>query len=152
VKAGVTSGMKGRRRWWVIGGVLGAIAVSGGLVAVLGGTSGDADEPGGQVEGTLDGERVEWRHEFPEAHAGDVWITVEAADESPRTVTITWGEWQRRLSHDASGRQTYVFTKNPGPTVETVVRAEPAAVVTFGTGTPPAEAEDVNAGWTRVVT
>jgi hypothetical protein len=142
--------MRGRRLWAIIGGVLGAIAVSGGLVAVLGNSENDAEGQDESAEETLAGAQEEWRHEFPESHAGQVWITVEAPDDEPRMVTITWGEWERRVTHTAEGPRTYVFTKDPGPTVPTVVRAEPAAVVEFGAGAPPDGSENVDEGWTRV--
>jgi hypothetical protein len=80
-----------------------------------------------------------------------VWITVEAPDSDVRTIVVTWGAWQRRIVHEGSDVASYRFTKDPGATVPIVVDVEPDAVVTFGSGTPPPDSEDVNAGWTSNV-
>ena len=143
----------------MIGGVLGAAVVSGALLAVLnerdGGGSGDVDggsgssSNGGSGSQAAEDARGEWEHHFPETYSGPVWITVEAPDDEVRTVTITWGEWQRTIVHSAAGPATYEFHKNPGPTVPTTVTVEPAAKITFGSGAPPTGAEDVNDNWNR---
>jgi hypothetical protein len=128
--------------------VVGVIAVSGALIAVVS-ASGDGDEPkpGRPVE------ESSYDHEFPADYAGPVWITVDAADAGARTITIAWGPWERRIIHEDAGPVTYVFTKNPpspdDENVPTTVTVEPAARVEFGNGpTPPAGAVDVNADWT----
>lgn len=148
------------RLWAWIGTVLGAVAVSGALVAVLHQSDGDSgDRPAGaseQVGPPPAAGRQHWKHEWPATYAGPVWITVDPPDDVPRTVTITWGPWQRQILHDDAAPVTYLFGKSPtaagDATVPTAVDVDPAAVVTFGSGTPPPEAVDINDGWTRVST
>lgn len=146
------------RLWaWVGTTVLGAVAVSGALVAVLH----QRDDPNGsdRPAGASPGQppaagRRHWQHEWAASYAGPVWITVDPPDDVPRTITITWGPWQRQLLHDGAAPKTYSFEKSPTgqgeETVPTSVDVDPAAVVMFGSGTPPDGAVDVKAGWTRV--
>lgn len=149
--------MAGARRWVWIGGAIGAMAVSGALVAVLnehdngeGGGTGGAGEAGDSADETVpEPGQTHWRYTYPESYAGPVWITVEAPDNRVRQVTITWGAWQRRLVHEDVEPTTYLFNKSPGPTVPIAVDVEPEATVTFGSGTPSPDAEDINAGWTQ---
>jgi hypothetical protein len=171
----VSSGAQERRRspyWWTIGGVLGALAVSGAVWAAMGqdGSDGDGDSDGGSTtteapepaaapadggeggEGGGEGRgepRTDWEHLFDAEYAGPVWITVTAPDDERRTVTITWGPWQRRIVHQDDEPRSYLFSKGAGSTVPLTVEVDPAATVDFGAGTPPVDAEDVNDGWTE---
>lgn len=143
--------------------VVGALVVAGAVAAVLhgpegtdtvgDGPAGDREIEDGEIEDgevTAEGRRPRWEHEYPTSYTGPVWITVTAPDDVARTVTIDWGPWRRRIVHDGTGPVSYRFTKDPGPTVPTVVHVEPAATVQFGSGRPPPEgATDVNAGWER---
>jgi hypothetical protein len=152
VAAGASEPSDGRRsrgRAW-LGLAVGIVIVSGALVVVLN----DPDDEGG------DGDPVpsvrtpgqgasQSIFEWPASYAGPVWITVDAADAAPRTITIRWGPWERRIVHEGADPVTYEFSKNPGETVPTTVRVDPAAEVSFGSGTPPVDAVDVNAGWTQ---
>jgi len=140
-----------RRRGVWAGLVIGVIAVSGALAAVLyaGGDDGTAqdNEPTSRVPEAA----VEKSHEWPAAYAGQVWITVTAPDDAPRSVTIRWGPWERRIVHESAEPTTYWFTKDPpepgGQNVATTVRIDPGADVTFDQGTPPVGAVDVNDDW-----
>jgi hypothetical protein len=148
------------RVWASVGTILGAIAVSGALIAVLHqrDQGNDGDRPAGATDETGPPKatgRQHWQHEFPDGYAGPVWITVDPPDDLPRTITITWGPWQRQLLHDGNEPGTYLFAKSPTApgeaTVPTSVDVDPAAVVTFGQGkSPPRDAVDVNEGWIRV--
>jgi hypothetical protein len=143
----------GRARWrrWA-GALVGALAVSVAVLAVLNeqGDRGPAGGAGGEGEIAAEepGQSL-WRHTFPAAYQGPVWITVEAPDEEVRTVRIVWGAWQRHIVHEGSEPVTYHFLKGGGPNIAVAVRVDPDATVTFDSGPePPAGAEDVNAGWT----
>lgn len=166
----MSSGAQERRRspyWWTIGGVLGALAVSGAVWAAMSqdGSDGSGDDDGDGGSATTEapepaaapadggeggGEpRTDWEHLFDAEYAGPVWITVAAPDDERRTVTITWGPWQRRIVHQDDEPRTYLFSKGAGSTVPLTVEVDPAAAVDFGSGTPPVDAEDVNDGWTE---
>lgn len=146
------------RRW--LGLAIGILVVSGALVAVFHDREGDDGGDGGEDDrrraaAAAAAEPTEASHEWPSSYAGPVWITVDAGDTTPRTIVIRWGPWERRIIHESADPVTYEFAKSPDdvgePTVPTAVRVEPGAEVTFGSGaTPPADAVDVNAGWTRV--
>jgi hypothetical protein len=145
----------GARRWAWIGGVAGALAVSGALLAVLyerGGrepAGGDGMSGGATEQVDEEFGRTKWRHDFPDSYSGPVWITVESPDSRVRDVTINWGVWEKRFTHDGTEPASYRFSKDPGPSVALTVKVEPGAKVTFSSGTPPADAEDINAGWTK---
>jgi hypothetical protein len=138
----VSTGRRGRRRWLVLVGVIvGAVAVSGALVA----QQRESDEPPAATT---------WRHTWPAEVSGDVWITVDAEDSATRTITIRWGPWQRPILHSTADPVTYVFTKDPTPPgedpVPITVDVVPGATVEFGDGPPPSPNEDVNADWVPV--
>lgn len=141
-------GRHGRRRGVWVGLVIGVIAVSGALVAVLQDSGGD-DEPSPLPGGPI--EPVEVTHEFPADYSGQVWITVTAADDAPRTVTIRWGPWERRFVHESPDPETYWFTKDPpqpgDENVPTTVRIEPGADVVFDQGSAPIGSFDMSTGW-----
>lgn len=149
----------------LIGLAVGALAVSGAIVAVLtdregpataedANGSGEAGDGEPEVLTGADGEPMdldtEWLHTFDEDHEGVVWITVTAPDTEVRSVTVSWGPWERHITHATTDPASYHFSKNLGPTVTTVVRVDPAAHVTFGQGAPPEGAIDVNDGWERI--
>jgi len=141
----------GRRRGIWAGLVIGIVAVSGALGAVLYGDGGpDGHEPAARQPDEPDGP-VEVSHEFPASYGGQVWVTINAGDDAPRSVTIRWGPWERRLVHESDGPVSYWFTKNPpkpgDENVPTTVRIEPAADVDFDQGTPPVGAVDASTGW-----
>lgn len=151
------------RKW--LGLAIGVVVASGALAAVLHDRGGDGDDGGGggrdarRSEASPAGaeQTTETSYEWPNTYAGPVWITVDAPDAVPRTITIRWGPWERRIIHEAADPVTYEFAKSPDdlgePTVPTLVRVEPGAEVTFGSGsTPPPDAVDVNPGWTRTDT
>jgi hypothetical protein len=148
--------------------VVGAAAVSGAVIAVLnerdddpGGGEDVADEqpaePGdtfGDEAGDEPGEdpgQSQWRHTFEPTYTGPVWITVQAPDSRVRTLTITWGAWQRQVIHEGTDAVSYLFTKGGGENIPIAVEVAPDAVVEFGFGTPPEGAEDINEDWTRNV-
>jgi hypothetical protein len=125
------------------------------LAAVLYGGDGGADGSGSAARQRnepdgLDGP-VEVSHEFPASYGGQVWITISAADDAPRSVTIRWGPWERRLVHQSDGPVSYWFTKDPpkpgDENVPTTVRIEPRAEVDFAQGTPPVGAIDASNDW-----
>lgn len=152
---GHAAGGQSSSRWWLwLGLVIGAVAVSGALAAVLyergdtGNGDSDDDDDGDRPELEL---AAEWEHAFPESYSGPVWITVQAPDEATRTITIVWGPWQRTILHRGTEPVSYLFGKGEGPTVPTWVGTEPEAQITFHRGTPPDGAVDVNADWERVV-
>ena len=148
-------GQRRRNRWWVVGGVVGALAVSGALVAVLnqpevarseGGQGASARSDG--VPATEPGQML-WRHTWPKSYSGPVWITVEADDDSDRDVLITWGALQRTIVHAGGAAKTYHFRKGDDA-VPIAVEVVPDATVTFDAGPqPPDGAIDINAGWFR---
>jgi hypothetical protein len=135
----------GRRRSAWVGLVIGIIAVSGALVAVL-------HDRGGEDEvSPPPDEAVKISHEWPAEYSGQVWITVDADDASPRSVTISWGPWERTFVHESADPLTYWFTKAPpkpgDANVPATVRIEPGAGVTFGQGPPAVGALDRSTGW-----
>lgn len=146
---------RGARIGVLVGVVAGAAAVSVAVLAVLNerpdrgsatasgasaGTTAAAGEEAGQSQ---------WRHTFPDDYTGPVWITVDSPDARVRTVTIVWGAWKRNILHQGAEPVPYLFAKGSGPNIPVAVAVEPHAIVTFGSGAePPADAEDVNAGWT----
>jgi hypothetical protein len=137
----VGRGRRHRRRWPVLVGVIvGALAVSGALMAQLRKT----DEPPPAKT---------WTHTWPAEVSGEVWITVDAEDVATRTITIRWGPWERPILHTSADPVTYVFTKDPTPQgedpVPITVDVVPGATVEFGDGPPPSPNEDVNADWVR---
>ena len=145
-------------RWAWIGGIAGALAVSGALVAVLyergdsgsGGGDGSSGRPQKVAEdASAEPAKTLWRHTFSESYTGPVWITVESSDGHVRNVVITWGPWERHVVHQGTEPASYLFTKNPGPNVPLAVEVEPEAVITFGSGKAPVGAEDINADWVR---
>jgi hypothetical protein len=142
-----TAGLGRRRRTWA-GLVIGIIAVSGAFVAVL------HDRDGGdenEASPRQQDEPVEVTHEFPPDYGGQVWITVEADDATPRSVTIRWGPWEKHFVHESDGPMSYWFTKDPpkpgDESVPVTVRVEPGADVTFDQGTPPVGALDKSTAW-----
>jgi hypothetical protein len=152
----------GARRWAWIGGIAGALAVSGALVAVLY-ERGDSESTGSKrlsarseqtddrSTGTPDeAAPTEWTHTFPKAYAGPVWITVTSPDSRVRAITITWGPWERRVVHEGTEPVSYLFSKQADSEVPLTVVVEPGAKVTFESGTPPAGAEDINADWVEI--
>jgi hypothetical protein len=135
----------GRRRSAWAGLVIGIIAVSGALVAVL-------HDRGGESEASPQpDEAVKISHTWPATFGGQVWITVDADDATPRSVTIDWGPWERRFVHESADPVTYWFTKDPpkpgDDNVPATVRIEPGAKVTFDQGPPPVGALDRSTGW-----
>jgi len=149
----------GARRWAWIGGVAGALAVSGALLAVLyeQGDSGPPTDktssdrpvevPGDEPVGSV---KPEWNHDFPADHAGQVSITVTAPDNRVREVTLTVGPWQRTVPHEGTDPVSYWFTKQGGTSPPLTVVVQPEAKVTFDEGPPPDDAEDINADWVRI--
>ena len=142
----------GRRRGIWVGLAIGVVAVSGALAAVLYGGDGGADGSGSAArQGEDPNGPVEVSHEFPASYGGQVWITISAADDAPRSVTIRWGPWERRLVHESDGPVSYWFTKNPpqpgDENVPATVRIEPRAEVEFAQGTPPVGAVDASTEW-----
>lgn len=149
----------GARRWAWIGGVAGALAVSGALLAVLY-EQGDSEPPTDKTSSDRPAEvagdkpvgpvKSEWEDDFSAEYAGQVWITVTAPDSRVREVTLTWGPWQRTVPHEGTDPVSYWFTKQGGTSDPLTVVVEPEANVTFEQGTPPKGAEDINADWTRI--
>ncbi len=137
----------------VVGLVIGVVAVSGALVAVVS-ASGDEDPPRESRDLPAGPRRFE--HQYPASYDGPVWVTVDAADAGARTVTIRWGDYQRVVMHEGSAPHAYVFDKSadaPGEEVPTFVIVDPSAEVAFDWGpTPPADADDVNSDWSRIPT
>jgi hypothetical protein len=130
-------------RWSIIGVLLGALLVAVAALAMLTGDSSDAASS--RSPSSAD-------HLYPSEYGGDVWITVKAPDARARTITITWGPWQRVIDHHTKQRRTYVFTKYPTrageQNVSVHVEVAPGAKVRFGSGRRPADSIDVNDGWT----
>lgn len=154
--SGSRDGDGGSRRIWVglVGLAIGIIAVSGALVAVLHDRDDSGDDEDDAAPELPEG-ATEDSYEWPAEYAGPVWITVDAEDDSTRTVTIRWGPWQRRITHAKDEPTTYVFNKDANgvdnEAVPATVRIEPGADVEFGSGEdPPAESEVVDSGWTPV--
>ena len=139
----------GPRVW--VGVAVGVVLVAGALLAVAyerDDGAGAGDDGGGPEA------RSEYVHEFEAAYTGDVWIEVDAPDDAVRTVTITWGEWQRQVIHETDAPAAYAFRKldaqAEGEVVPTEVTVEPAAEVTFHAGELPDGAIDVNEDWVEV--
>jgi hypothetical protein len=158
---GPGGGARHRSTW--LGLLIGVVAVSGALIAVVhdrGGDAGDAGRAGDADRAAARSgpvatshARTEWTHEWSAAYSGPVWITVDAGDAGVRTVVIRWGPWQRRIVHETADPVTYVFKKDPTRAgdrlVPTTIHVEPGAEVAFGQGaTPPTNSIDVNDGWT----
>jgi hypothetical protein len=145
---GATAADRRRRHRGIWAGlIIGVVAAAGALVAVLQDSGGgDRDGPPAPVDGP-----IEATHEFPADYGGQVWITVVAPDAAPRSVSISWGPWEKRFVHESEDPQAYWFTKHePQPGDESVpatVRVDPAAEVTFDQGTPPIGALDRSTGW-----
>jgi hypothetical protein len=149
----------GARRWAWIGGVAGALAVSGALLAVLyesGDSKPAADDASSdrpvEVAGELPGKPVKtrWEDTFDAAYGGPVWITVTSPDDRLREVTLTWGPWQRSFPHEGTEPVSYEFTKQANTSDLLTVDVEPEANVTFEQGTPPVGSKDVNEDWTEI--
>lgn len=158
---------KGSRPRARAGRVIAGIAVGAGLVgvavlAVLGDGSPSGDGRSERAAAARGGDAVEasatpppeakrFRHVFESDYVGPVWITVEAPDAGTRSVTIKWGPWQRRITHQGSEALTYHFWKGVTPAGErvppTTVVVDPGAEVTFGAGAIPEGAVDVNKEW-----
>lgn len=139
-----------RRRGVWAGLVIGVVAVSGALAAVVY-AGGDDDSAEGREASARPDEPVEASHEWPADYTGQVWITVTAPDDAPRSVTIRWGPWERRIVHDSAEPVTYWFTKAPPEpgdvNVPTTVRVDPGAQVAFDLGAPPVGAVDASTDW-----
>lgn len=137
----------------VVGVVIGVIAVSGALFAVVS-AAGDDDSPEREPPPDAASEPGKFEHQYPATYDGPVWVTVDAPDATPRTVTIQWGDYQRVVMHEGAEPHAYVFDKSanePGEEVPTFVIVEPAAEVEFASGpTPPADADDVNRDWSLI--
>ena len=137
----------------VVGVAIGVIAVSGALLAVVSGSGGD-DPPERRPPPDATAEAGRFEHQYPAAYDGPVWVTVDAPDAAPRTVTIRWGDYQRVVMHEGSAPHAYVFDKSanePGEEKPTFVIVEPAAEVAFASGpTPPSDADDVNRDWSPI--
>jgi hypothetical protein len=91
-------------------------------------------------------------HRWPAALVGPVWVRVDPADGSGRTVTLRWGPWRRQVRQTGEGPVTYVFTKPPVPpagNATIIVEVDPGARVAFGEGPPPADGDVVglDLGW-----
>jgi hypothetical protein len=132
----------GSRRWrqvaWFAIGV--SVAVIAGLSFVV-------------LSDQASDEETQVTFRFPPDHVGPVWITVSAPDDEPRTVTITWGPYQRTVDLRARHPQICWFEKrsiepDESSVVETVVEVTPAASVEPGHGPePPPGAIDISDGW-----
>jgi hypothetical protein len=137
----------GPRVW--VGVAVGVVLVAGALLAVA--YERDDGSAGGDERPEA---RSAYTHEFEAAYTGDVWIEVDAPDDAPRTVTITWGRWQRRIIHETDDVVAYAFRKNDaqaeGEVIPTEVTVEPAAEVTFAAGDLPEGSVDVNDDWVDV--
>lgn len=124
----------------LVGLVIGVVAVSGALLAIL--RRSDGPEPA-----------AHWRHTWEAEVSGEVWITVDAETAETRRVDLHWGPFDRPILHTSADPMTYVFTKDRTPEgedpVPITVDVAPGAVVTFGEGAPPAPFEDVNSDWVR---
>lgn len=124
----------------LVGLVLGVLAVSGALLAIL--RRSDGPEPA-----------TRWKHTWAAEVSGDVWITVDADGAETRRVDLHWGPFDRPILHTSADPMTYVFTKELTPEgqdpVAITVDVRPGAVVTFGEGSPPTPFEDVNSDWVR---
>jgi hypothetical protein len=120
--------------------VIGVIAVSGALLAIL--RRSDGPEPA-----------ISWKHTWAAEVSGNVWITVDADDAETRRIDLHWGPFDRSILHTSADPTTYVFSKNLTPEgqepVSITVDVTPGAVVVFGEGEPPTPFEDVNADWVR---
>lgn len=92
-----------------------------------------------------------YEHQFAESYAGPVWITI-SSEADAAAVMITWGPYSVSFEHRGA-TASYWFTKSaadaPGAGVPVTVMVAPAATVTFHEGEPPADAIDVNEGWTQ---
>lgn len=122
--------------------VAGTVLVAAALAALA-----VRDRPGGS------GPALHFERSFPDEFVGTVWFTVEAQDDSPRTVTATWQVLQRRFEHRGRGPTTYLVTKGAG--VERagplVIDVDPGAKVTFSFGTAPPGAIDLSSQPWRVL-
>jgi hypothetical protein len=85
-------------------------------------------------------------HRWPAALAGPVWVRVDPADGSGRTVTLRWGPWRRQVRQTGDGPVTYVFTKwavPPAANATITVEVDPGARVAFGEGPAPGDGDVV---------
>jgi hypothetical protein len=136
--------------------LVGVLVVSGAVWAVLHGDNEDDGEAEGRTPPPDLPDATSTEHLFPADYVGPVWITVEAADATPRDVTIRWGTWERIIVHQSAEPLVYEFTKERAETAETnvpaVVEVDPGADVAFDQGTEaPEDAVDVNEGWLEIV-
>jgi hypothetical protein len=134
-------------RWGVVGVAIGALLATVAALAMLSTDTSDAASTRTSISAD---------HLYPSEYGGDVWITVKAPDPHARTITITWGPWQRVIDHRTQGSRTYVFSKYPTrageQNVPVHVVVAPSAKVKFGSGRRPAASIDVNDGWTPSTT
>jgi hypothetical protein len=91
-------------------------------------------------------------HRWPAALAGPVWVQVDPADGSGRTVTLRWGPWRRQVRQTGEGPVIYVFVKRaaaPAANATITVEVDPGARVAFGEGLPPDDGDVVglDLGW-----
>jgi hypothetical protein len=153
--ADVPAGTARHRRAWA-GIFIGLLVVSGAVAAVLYGDGRDESGADGAPPPTSEpAAPTSQTHEWPAEYGGPVWITVDAADAAPRTITLSWGKWERTVVHLESGPISYEFTKGepqPGDgNWPTIVEVDPGADVSFDQGDdPPSGAIDVNDGWIDV--
>jgi hypothetical protein len=136
--------------------LIGVLVVSGAVWAVLHGDNEDESEDAERTPSPELADATSTDHLFPPEYIGPVWITVDAADATPRDVTIRWGDWERIIVHQSAEPVIYEFTKERAETAETNVAAEvevdPGADVTFDQGPEaPEDAVDVNEGWLEIV-
>lgn len=112
-------------------------------------SAGDATASGGAPDSAAPSARYE--HQFDESYAGPVWITI-TSEADAADVLLTWGPYSVSFEHRGPSA-SYWFTKSaadaPGTGVPVAVMVAPAATVTFHEGDPPADAIDVNEGWTQ---
>lgn len=128
---------RSRRR--IVAGILVGLLVGGGLVTAR--LMASPDQPDVAKSG-------EYQERFPSSFVGDVWITVFNPAPSRVPVVIAWGSWSRTIEHQNTAPVSYRFKKtNGGDGPALRVTTDPTVAVTFGYGTAPAGALDVNDGW-----
>lgn len=159
------SGRRSRAGRMVAGFAVGLVVVAVAVVTVLSDRSSSGGDRGGgeRVGGARQAAAVKtapteplpaaarYRHVFDRDYVGPVWITVDAPDAGTRSVTIKWGPWQRRITHQGAEPVTYHFWKGITSGIEdvppTTVVVDPGAEVVFGAGEIPQGAIDVNKDW-----
>ncbi len=95
-----------------------------------------------------------WAHNYPASYHGVVWMRWSAPpndDSSEAVVHLKWGRWRRvrRLTWPPKRTLSVWHTKgDDGLSIPVIVRADRPIIVEFHLGEPPADAIDINPGWT----